>query len=523
VLRLAVLSGLGASAGCGESTAPARRATPSASAAGEGGRGAAGAGGVDASAVGGSFLASESGAAGASEPVVAPPELLLRGITVSQTNELPLMSAGSAVSTIGRPAPLIAGKRALIRAFVEVAPAFVGRPLLGVLDVKTALSTRTLVSERTITQSSLQDDLTSTFVFDVAAADLTTSSTYRVRVLETDTTPVARFPESGYAELEAQTLPAFELVLVPFISNGFGPKLGDVELTALEQRLLALYPSAKVEISVAEPVTLPYIVNGDGDGWDSALDEIYQLRAEAEPARDVFFFGALAPSESYDSYCLNGCILGYSSVADDTDVESRGSIGITVFQDGSGVKDAYDTVAHELGHALGREHAPCGVSDPGNIDPEFPYQNGGMGATYGFDFDLMKLLKPRQSRDVMSYCTPVWISDYTYRSIFERLDYIANESFRALALAPPALFRLARIRRTGESVWLGERRRNGTARARALELLDESGQRFGSITAQVVAVDHARGGYVWLPEPALRDSGATSIDLRPLGGSVLAL
>jgi hypothetical protein len=26
----------------------------------------------------------------------------------------------------------------------------------------------------------------------------------------------------------------------------------------------------------------------------------------------------------------------------------------------------------------------------------------------------------------MSYCSPVWISDYTYRGLFERLDYIAS-------------------------------------------------------------------------------------------------
>jgi hypothetical protein len=523
---LLAFSALGASAGCGKSPAPGRRTTPSASAdaAGEGGApGLAGAGGVDAPAAGGSLPPSEAGAGAASEPVAAPPGLLLRAITISQTNELPLMSAGSAVSKASRPAPLVAGKHALVRAFVDVTPAFVTRPLLGVLDLKTPQVTRTLVSERTITQSSLQDDLTSTFVFDVAAADLTPSSTYRVRVLETDTTPVAHFPEAGYAALQAQALPPFELVLVPFISNGFGPKLGDAEVTALEHRLLALYPSAKVEISVAAPVTLPYVVNGDGDGWDNALDRIYQLRAQAEPARDVFFFGAMAPSESYDSYCPNGCILGYSSVADDTDVDSRGSIGITVFQDGSGVKDAYDTVAHELGHALGRDHAPCGISDPKDIDPEFPYQNGGIGTTYGFDFELMKLVKPKPSRDVMSYCTPVWSSDYTYRNIFERLDYIASESFRALALAPHTLFRLARIRRSGESLWLDERRRHGTARERPIDLLDRSGQRVGTITAQVVAVDHARGGYVWLPAQELRDSGAASIDLRPLGGSVLAL
>jgi hypothetical protein len=405
-------------------------------------------------------------------------------------------------------------------------PGFEARPLVGVLDLKTPQITRTLVSHLTLSGSSRQDELGTTFDFDVEAKDLHRDSTYRVRVLEADTTPLARFPVTDYAKLEARVLPPFQLVLVPFVSNGFAPKTGETEVAALRQRLLALFPSTDVTVSVTAPETLPYVVNADGDGWDNALDRLYRLRAEAQPAHDVFYFGAMAPKASYSSYCSGSCILGFSTVAEDTDVESRGSIGITVFQDGSGAKDAWDTLAHELGHAMGRDHAPCGISDPNDTDPDYPYPNAGMGGRYGYDFDLMKLVKPKPARDVMSYCTPVWISDYTYGALFDRLDYIASESFRALAYAPRALFRLARIRRDGHSAWLGERHRTGTARLAALDLLDGVGQRVGRIDAQVVAVDHAPGGYVWLPARELEQSGqngATSVDLRPLGGSVLPL
>jgi hypothetical protein len=271
---------------------------------------------------------------------------------------------------------------------------------------------------------------------------------------------------------------------------------------------------------------LAYVVNGDGDGWDDALDRLYQLRADAAPAHDVFYYGAMAPADTFAKYCMGDCVLGYSIVAEDTDVDSRGSIGITVFQDGSGTRDAWDTVAHELGHALGREHAPCGISDPTDIDPRYPYDNAAMGGIYGFDFDSMKLVKPRPAKDVMSYCAPVWVSDYTYRGIFDRLDFIASEGFRTLALTPPALFRQARIGRNGETRWLGERRRRATARRAQVELLDGAGRHLGDIEAQVVFVDHARGGYVWLPAAELtarQQSGAASVDLAPLGGSVLPL
>lgn len=467
------------------------------------------------------------GAAGAGQggtPVEPPPTLTLRAITISQTHELPLMLAGDKLPVSERPAPLVAGKRALVRAFVDLEPGFVARPLLGVLDVKTGQRTRTLVSERTLRESSLQDDLSSTFVFDVAAADLSATSSYRVRVLEADTSSLVQFPDDGgYEELQARVLPAFELVIVPFVANGFAPLFGETELDGLRRRLVALYPSTDVLISVAPSMTLPYVVNGEGDGWDDALDLIYEARKDAKPARNVFYYGALAPDASFDAYCTGACYLGYSRLADEADVGSRGSIGITLFQDGSGEEDAWDTVAHELGHALGRRHAPCDIPEPGDVDFDYPHTNASMGGTYGFDFDLMRLVKPKPFKDVMSYCAPVWISDYTYRALFERLDSIASESFRAVAWAPPEPFRLARIRRNGDSLWLREEQRNGTARLRRVDLLDSAGRRVGSLQAQVVGVDHGPGGYVWLPALALRQSGAASVDLRPLGGSVLSL
>ncbi|HXK20657.1 MAG TPA: M66 family metalloprotease [Polyangiaceae bacterium] len=538
-----VLGALAASAGCGKSTSSSPRMSPAGGASDAGAAGdATPAGGVNSTAGGDSgdvpsagvaagagggappaaAAAGQPAAGEAGSPPLAPPTLLLRSVTISQTLELPLMQAGVAVAAADRPAPLVANKRALLRAFVDLEPGFVARPLLGVLDLKTPERTRSLVSKITVGQSSLQDDLTTTFVFNVDASDLKAASSYRVRVLEEDTTPIALFPDAdtGYLDLEAQTLPPFQLVLVPFVSNGFGPKVGDEEVAALERRLLALYPSTDFQVTEKPPVTLGFVVNAAGDGWDQALDEIYQERATAAPAHDVFYFGMLAPDTSYSSYCASDCILGLSNIADRGDVDSRGSIGVTVFQDGSGTKVAWDTVAHELGHALGRDHAPCGLDDP---DPNYPYPTGGLGGIYGYDFDLLKLIKPKPYRDVMSYCTPVWISDYTYRGIFERLDYIGSEAFRTLAFAPSEPFRLARIRRTGESLWLGERQRHGSAEAQIIDLLDGAGQRVASVSAQVTHLDHAPGGYVWLPARELGQSGAASVDLRPLGGSVLPL
>jgi hypothetical protein len=455
-------------------------------------------------------------------------DVSLRAITILQTLEVPLMQAGKAVAAAARPAPLIAGKRAIARAFVDVNETFTPRTLIGVLDITTAKASRSLVDRRRIARASTQDDLGSSFDFDVSADDLSESASYRLRVLETDTTPLARFPEHGYVQLGARRLKPFELVLVPFIIGGFAPKTTEVEVQALRRRLLALYPSSEIEVAVAPPKTIGYVVDAE-DGWDGALDELYQLRSEQAPPANVFYYGVMAPASSFDAFCPDGCIVGYSMMADADDVDSRGSIGIGVFPDGSGSDDAWDTVAHELGHALGRDHAPCGIDDPHDVDRGWPsdaaHRNAGLGV-YGYDFDSQRLIQPRQAKDVMSYCQPVWIADYTYRGIFERLDYIQTEGLRALdavGLSPPALFRLARIGRRGQTVWLGDRRKNGAAARRSVDLLDASGRRIGRIEAQVARADHGGGGYVWLPLGALHESGAASVDLRPFGGSVLPL
>ena len=78
--------------------------------------------------------------------------------------------------------------------------------------------------------------------------------------------------------------------------------------------------------------------------------------------------------------------------------------------------DAAGKVAHELGHNMGRRHAPCGT--PGALDPNFPYAFGGIGQT-GYDIEDGVLRSPGVFSDFMSYCQPRWISDYNYAAILD--------------------------------------------------------------------------------------------------------
>lgn len=77
---------------------------------------------------------------------------------------------------------------------------------------------------------------------------------------------------------------------------------------------------------------------------------------------------------------------------------------------------------HELGHAFGRFHAEfCGA---GGGRP-FPHPQGrispsltGNNAIYGFDIDNRTIYGP-DWKDVMSYCTHNWVSDFTYEGLLD--------------------------------------------------------------------------------------------------------
>lgn len=509
-------SGAAGEAGAGEAGAPSGGGV-----AGSGAGGSGALGGMAGSGVGGQA----EGGGGGSDVVPEPdPTLALSAIYIAQTLEEPLMLDGETRPAAERLVPLVAGKRALVRAFVELEPGFVGRELIGVLDLRSPSGDDTLVDRRVVSASSTQDDLSSTFTFPVLARDLEPATKYRLRVLEADTTLLARYPDSGYLPLSAQLQPELQVVMVPMVANGIAPKAGPEEVAAFRKRLVGLFPATDAVLSVAEPVIVPGAFGPlDDNALDAALEQLLDVRDAAKPADEVFFYGMLAPAATYDTYCKGGsCNLGLSYVADANDVVYRGSIGISVFPDGSGAQDAWDTAAHELGHALGRQHAPCG--NPDGPDSDFPYPGGNLGMIYGVDLDVPKLLKPRQYKDVMSYCTPVWISDYTYRGLVERLTELQSQGFRTLSFAQPERFRVARIGAAGASSWRGDRSgRPGASQGGEAYLLDQRGQRLAVVPARLRALDHLAGGSVWLRAADLVVKGAVFVDLRPLGGGVLAL
>ena len=81
------------------------------------------------------------------------------------------------------------------------------------------------------------------------------------------------------------------------------------------------------------------------------------------------------------------------------------------------------TLAHELGHNMARLHAPC-ANPADDLDLNYPYA-GGIANISGADLYTWSINgtfpaeKPPSTFDLMSYCGPRWISDYTYEAFIK--------------------------------------------------------------------------------------------------------
>jgi hypothetical protein len=87
--------------------------------------------------------------------------------------------------------------------------------------------------------------------------------------------------------------------------------------------------------------------------------------------------------------------------------------GVSTGASGNGV-----TMAHELGHACGLPHAPCGTPGDPNYPAYEPYDPANTPQAsigeYGLDIDNGNIFSPAMFKDLMSYCAPRWISLYNY-------------------------------------------------------------------------------------------------------------
>ncbi len=336
--------------------------------------------------------------------------------------------------------------------------------------------------------------------FEVERELVTLDASFTV-VLANEGTELARFP---LAEEPAEPLGAkrsgplkVKIVPVKWDADGSGrvPNTSPDAIEMYRQALFGMYPVTEVQIEVREPWSWNEPVTADGTGWDTLLSAIVDLRNADKTPNDVYYYGLFKPSDTFWKYCQRGCVAGLSGLlGDPSDAFSRGSIGLGYGEESS------KTMAHEIGHAHGRAHAPCG--DAAGIDRKFPYSGGEIGV-YGFDQPESTLIDSTYS-DVMGYCTPVWVSDYTYKGLYARVSFV-NSAANIIATGDaPTRWRFVHIGRDGKLSWGRSTSTSnvpmGETHTVTIENADGTKQ---TVTGHYYAFADMPGGYMIVPDPAL--------------------
>ena len=452
--------------------------------------------------------------------------LSVTGITVNQAVEVNVVKNGAATT---KNAPIVAGRAGVMRVFVTPGSGWSAHAITGVLTFRTAGQDHTFTASLTPSSASTDSSFSSTFNFKFDATSIGTDTTFLVQLKDPKGSgpgdSSAQYPTSGTAtSLGVQASGTVKIKIIPihFTSGGGTPATGSLDVFAYQSIVMSLYPATSVDITVASTMSYSGSIPDAYDnnqGWDYLLSAIQQKRA-ADPTPDVYYYGAFAPTSSFASYCGNGCIAGLSGIpSSPSNYSQKASIGLVYGGDAQDQQATGQTMAHEVGHGHGREHSPTnynvqGCSQPSGIDPGYPYTNGAIGV-WGYDISGGGPVDPTKYYDIMGYCAYDWISDYTYKALFNWVA--ADNGADMMVSSTPVTYRQIFVHADG-SLEVGSAFPvygpvSGTPHQ--VTYVDNGIKR--TVTGWYTPYDHVAGGTILAPEPAhftsviLPDYGKTNI------------
>ena len=207
------------------------------------------------------------------------------------------------------------------------------------------------------------------------------------------------FPLDGTpVRMDVRTAPVFAVRLVP-VQLGSSGLTGDVSAGNTDRYLsttASMHPVPGVDVDLHGTYTSslsPEQAGGVNEALYQALSELRMLRSVEGSQR--YYYGV-----THRNYSSGG-------------IAGIGYIGHPAALGWDDLSEAGPTAAHEFGHNWGRLHAPCG--NPSHVDPGYPYVGATLGV-FGLDLRTERLIEP-STHDLMSYCRPRWVSDYTYLNV----------------------------------------------------------------------------------------------------------
>jgi hypothetical protein len=264
---------------------------------------------------------------------------------------------------------------------------------------------------RTVTTSVSRGNYASSFNLALPAEWL--SGNVRLSIVvdpDNRITEVNETNNSRTQTLEFLAVPRLDLTIVPvqYTHTPNGRTYPAPTRDTVSDWVMRAYPIPGINVRLRAPVAF----TGDlrrGDEWERLLDLITDVKLSDGAPSSRVYYGLIPIASGSDRWFSSG-IAGIGWVG------LRASVGLDL----TGSSDAAGRLAaHEIGHNLGRFHAPCGVS--GDPRQPFPYPNASIGSdVYGLDISRARVwspVAPDDTKDLMSYCQPQWVSDFTYQGL----------------------------------------------------------------------------------------------------------
>lgn len=436
------------------------------------------------------------------------------GVTISQIAlyqgvKATLMQNGA---DAGNKVPIVANRDAVMRLFLAADGTYDGQPIVARLTIDGVAD---VMEQNVNVNGNPQDNqLGSTLNFDIPAASVLPGFKFRVDLLQPAIglkapSPGGHYPADGFANTNAQSVgQTLKIVLVPFRYGADGsnrlPDTSAKMIQGYKDLFYAMYPTPAVEITVRDPVNYNQDVSPNGYGWDQLLGYLGDVRSQDNAPFETYYYGIFSPAQGVNQYCGGGCVAGLGNIAGVGDSYSRAAIGLGFSDDGGAI--AWETAVHEIGHTHGRYHSPCGGA--AGADPAYPYPNAQIGV-WGYNLLSKKLYSPTNVTDVMGYCQPIWVSDFTWKALYTRIKAVNGANI----VAPPEMmnrmYDRARIDAEGNLHWMTPVRIDLPPQNAPTEVTVVTEQGTTTMTGNFYPYDHLPGGVLLWPQAGGPSSGVS--------------
>lgn len=311
---------------------------------------------------------------------------------------MPIVYLTQSVQSPTRRVRLVANRDALLRVFLAAGeprgffePAVVAVFTRGSTEVHRVEMTR---GDDRIPAEADENDLALSYNAVIPAEVIVPSVRMVVEVDPEGTVPFTpeserRFPAEGSDSLRVVEVPPMRVTVVPVIEaqepdtsimawtrgiDGESPQVG---------LLRYAFPFSRFIAGTRESYVTSLDLTDEDGQWGLVL-ELEALRTSDNGTG--YYYGAAAS--------VNGYVRGRARIA------GWASMG----------KAWATEIAHEIGHNVSLNHAPCG--DPPEPDRGYPYRDGSIGV-WGYDFRDGSVVSPDVRKDIMGYCYDQgWLSDY---------------------------------------------------------------------------------------------------------------